>query len=521
MAGPLSHYVYNVPLQDLCLDEQGQPKDLLQLVTEQAAAQQQQLQQHQQQPGAAAAAAGVQTLESAEGLGSLEDFLAPDGGSSSSQQTGAAAGDVSRADQAADLAVLMPHIAFTAQQLQLQLLQLLQTHHYSVAELQQRLLQQIGVAEAYYKTHIEGTPLQELLLAAGSSSSTDTTQPAAAAADQQEEGEAAADGAAAAAAVPSFLNFDLQRQAVQQLTGLLEPLLAAAGPQAEREAGRLLVALQAALQQQQQPGASPAAAAADAGSEGAADAAPAGDQQQQQGLSELISSAAPATLVSAFNSLSVEQRQQLLDAVPSVRVTLNIQGTDLQAALSSSSSTDSSSSGKDDSSAASSSSSSSSPGEWPGQVPNLVDVWGFDEVSRQDLSALLEALPTLQELLGQQGVGALAQLSGAAAPASSSSSSSGKMGAEDIAAVQQAVQVYSGLLVHYDLVSGRHVGGCLTVRTSNHTLPSLPPPHQPHCTLTDPLQHPLFALDSHTLSVFASPLPFPLAPPHPHNPHRP
>ena len=177
------------------------------------------------------------------------------------------------------------------------------------------------------------------------------------------------------------------------------------------------------------------------------------EQQQQQGLSELIGTAAPATLVSAFNSLPVEQRQQLLDAVPSVRITRNIQGTDLQAALSSSSS----SSQDESAAAAATSSSSSSPGEWPGQVPTLVDVWGFEEVPRQDLSALLEALPGLQALLGQEGVGTLARLSGAAPASSSSSSSSSKMGAQDIAAVQQAVQVYSGLLLHYDLVSGRCV----------------------------------------------------------------
>jgi hypothetical protein len=423
MPGPLQHYVYKVPLEDFMLGTNGQPKDLLQLVQEQEA-----MQQQQQQQGPAAA---VQTLESTEGLGSLEDFLAPDG----QQQAAAAAADssISRSDQQADLAVLMPQLALTAQQLQVQLLQLLQSNHYSIPELQRRLMQQIDVAEAYYKAHIQGTPLEQLLLASRDAQQ----QPAAAAAKPQDadaEGDQdAADGGnggGAAAAQPGFINYDLQRQAVQQLLGTLEPLLAAAGPQEERESRRLFVSLQRALEQHT---GSPSAA-------DAADTAEAAGGEEQQGLAELVAAADPATLVAAFNHLNIEQRQQLVDAVPDARITLNIQGTDLRAVLSASSS----SSSINDASAASSSS-SSRPAEWPGQVPTLVDVWGHQEVSRQQLAAVQQALPDLQGLL--EGVDRLSTLTGAI-----SSSSSSRMSAEDISAVQQAVNIYAGLLLHYDAV---------------------------------------------------------------------
>jgi hypothetical protein len=377
----------------------------------------------QQQQGAAAAAAAAQPLEAAEGLGSLEDFLAAEDGSSSKRSS---MRGVSAADQAADLAVLMPHVAVTAQQLQLQLLQLLQSHHYSIQELQHDLLQQIDVAEAYYQAHVQGTPLEQLLL-----SEAEAQQPAAAGAADA----AAQEGseAAAAEAKPIYLDFDRQRQAVQQLVAKLEPLLAAAGPQHDRETGRLLVQLQQALQQQQQDTAAGAAEPVAASSNTEA----AGEQQQQQGLSGLVEAADPVILAAAFNELSVQQRQQLLDSVPEARITLNVQGTDLRAALSSTSTSSSK--------AAPADSSSSSQGEWPGQVPTLVDLWGFQEVPRRHLAALQEALPELQQLL--QGVGALSSMAG------SSSSSSSKMSFDDIASVQQSVQVYSGLLLDYDEVS--------------------------------------------------------------------
>jgi hypothetical protein len=73
LPGPLQHFAFRVPLSDL------QPVDLLQLVKQQEAQQQEQQQQHRQQTNAGTAAA-ASPLEGAEGLGSLEDFLAPQSG---------------------------------------------------------------------------------------------------------------------------------------------------------------------------------------------------------------------------------------------------------------------------------------------------------------------------------------------------------------------------------------------------------------------------------------------------------
>lgn len=86
--------------------------------------------------------------------------------------------------------------------------------------------------------------------------------------------------------------------------------------------------------------------------------------------------------------------------------------------------------------------------EWPGQVPTLVDVWGFQEVPRKQLSALQAALPGVQQVLDS-----LQQLSvDDSDDGVSSSASSSRLAGEDVAAVQQSVQVYCGLLRQYDEV---------------------------------------------------------------------
>jgi len=460
MQGPLQAYVYRVPLRDLHLQPDGQPVDLLELVQQQEALQQQQ--QQQQGPGATAAAAAVDPLDSAEGLGSLQDFLATegDGAAGGDRSAGGSSSSSSSSmgvDQAANLAVLMPQVALTAQQLQVQLLQLLQRHHYSIADLQQTLLQQIDMAEAYYNAHVQGTPLEQLLLqqhkAEGATAAAAETE--AAAEESAEEGAAAA----AASGRPAWLDFDQQRQVVQQLLGVLEPLLSSAGPVVEREAGQLLVALTRALQQHQdtQPAATAAAAGDSDGNNDAASSPAETEQQQPQSesagaLLALVQSADAATLAAAFNQLDVARRQQLLDAVPAeVAVKLNVSGTDLRAALTHNSSSSSSSgesaaaAGGDDSSS-SSSSTPGGPGEWPLAVPPLVDVWGYEEVPRQQLADLQQHLPAVQELLA-----AVTQQQQQHADGSSSSSSS-KLSAADISAVQQAVLVYANLLRDYDQV---------------------------------------------------------------------
>jgi hypothetical protein len=410
MAGALQPYVLTVPMQDFHLQEDGQPLDLQQLV-----AQQDSLQQQRQQQEGSAQRGAADPAAAADGLGSLEDFIASDGSE-------AAAATPAAGDSQADLASLMPQVALTAQQLQLQLLQLLERHHFSTQELQRRLLQQVDVAEAYYNAHIAGTPLEQLLLQQHSE---------AAAGDADGEGEAARDAAAAAAAAaaagdaaavqrPAWLDFAQQRRAIEQQLAALQPLLATAGDKHAREAGQLLVQLDMAL-------------------------------EQQQDVAGLVAAADAATLARAFNLLEVSKRQALLDSAPEARAKLNLVGTDLRAAVDTSSSSRTRLSDLDvDSSAEDSSSSSglafSARTPWPWEVPGLVDVWGHEEIPRQQLADLQAQLPELTALMaGLQAATGLAA-------GSSSSDSGGSLGGASIDAVEQAVQLYCGLLHEYDKV---------------------------------------------------------------------
>jgi hypothetical protein len=430
MKGPLQPYTFKVPLQDFHVQPDGQPVDLAQLV-----AQQQQLQEAAAASRSSQGSGNAADTAAADGLGSLDDFLAPEVSSSEaaaapSQPDALSSLSAAAGGQAADLAVLMPQLALTAQQLQLELLQLLQQHHYSIDELQRRLLQQIDVAEAYYNAHVAGTPLEQQLLAGQHAPKKKAAV--------KEGGDAAEDAADAAAVRPAWLDFDKQRQEVQQLLGVLAPLLQTAGPEQDREAGRLLAALKHALQE---AAASPPAAAA---SEAEADQQQQQQQQQPEaaaGVSALVKSSDAAVFAAAFNQLELSRRQQLLDLVPEARIALNVQGTDLRAALSSSSNQQA------EDASASPPAAAAVPGLWPGQVPAVVDVWGYEEVPKQQLAALQKQAAPLQHVLDQ--------LQAACADLGSSSSSKGAAGvaAADMQALQQATQVYSGLVWEYDRVS--------------------------------------------------------------------
>lgn len=431
MKGPLQPYTFSIPLQDFHVQPDGQPVDLAQLVADQ---------QELQLAAAAAAAAtgspgsgstlglGPEASAAAEGLGSLEEFLAPSSSEAAATQQPDALSSLAAAasGQAADLATLMPQLALTAQQLQLQLLQLLQQHHYSTYELQRRLLHQVDVAEAYYNAHIAGTQLEKLLLASAAAPRKATT----AAAGESSEG--SNEGAASAAAKPAWLDFGAQRQQIQQLVAALQPVLQCAGPEQEREAGRLVAALKHALQEAAAPDAVPNSAAGGSSAE----------QQQitaAEGLAAVVKSADPSAFAAAFNQLELRRRQQLLELLPDTRILLNIQGTDLRAAVSSSSASSSSSSSEPQASAVV----AAAPGSWPGEVPTVVDVWGCEEVPRKQLAELQKQLSPVQQLL--------TLLDGACAGLGSVSSSA--VGMADVAAVQKAVQVYSGLVWEYDKVS--------------------------------------------------------------------
>jgi hypothetical protein len=430
MKGPLQPYTFKVPLQDFHVQPDGQPVDLAQLV-----AQQQQLQEAAAANRSSQGSGDAAATAAANGLGSLDDFLAPDVSSSEAAAAAAAAPapapqpdalsslSAAAGGQAADLAVLMPQLALTAQQLQLELLQLLQQHHYSIDELQRRLLQQIDVAEAYYNAHVAGTPLEQQLLAGQHA-------PKKAAA---KEGDEVAENAAIVR--PGWLDFDKQRQEVQQLLGVLAPLLQTAGADQDREAGRLLATLKHALQE---AAAAPTAAVA---SEASAE-----EQEQQPeaaaGISALVKSSDAAAFAAAFNQLDLSRREQLLELVPEARIALNVQGTDLRAALSSSSSSEQAGD-------AATSPAAAAPGLWPGQVPPVVDVWGYEEVPKQQLAALQKQVAPLQQLLDQ------AQAACTDLGSSSSSKSAAGVAAADMQALQQATQVYSGLVWEYDKVSKR------------------------------------------------------------------
>jgi hypothetical protein len=408
-------------------------------------AQQQQLQEAAAASSSSQASGDASASAAADGLGSLDDFLAPDIGSS--EPAAAAAAAASQPDalsslsaaaggQAADLAVLMPQLALTAQQLQLELLQLLQQHHYSIDELQRRLLQQIDVAEAYYNAHVAGTPLEQQLLAGQHK-----VKKAAA-----KKGDEAAESAADAAVVrPAWLDFGKQRQEVQQLLGVLAPLLQTAGPEQDREAGRLLVALKHALQEAAAAAtAAPAAATGEAGAEGQQQPEAAGSDAAA-GLCALVKSLDAAAFAAVFNQLDLSRRQQLLELVPEARITLNVQGTDLRAALSTSSS---SSSEQANDAANPPVAAAAAPGLWPGQVPPVVDVWGYEEVPKQQLAALQKQVAPLQQLLDQ-----LQAAAASLGSSSSSSKSAAGVAAADMQALQQATQVYTGLVWEYDRVS--------------------------------------------------------------------
>lgn len=421
MQGPMSPYSFRIPLQDFHIQPDGEPVDLAQLVA------QQQQQQHQQ---SAATTAGPMFTDSTDSrgndpLGSLDEFLAVDSRSSTAdtpeQQVPNALTSLAAAagGQAADLASLMPRLAVTTQQLELQLLQLLQQHHYSTDELQQHLMQQIDQAEAYYNAHIAGTPLEQLLAPPSKKSK----KPAVEEADAAVEGEVAA---AASGAKPLWLDFERQRQQVQGLVQALSPVLQFAGEAREREVCRLLAQLNRALQQ-----------AAAAGSN---------DTAATASLAALIKSAEQSGLLArAFNQLDTVKRQQLLELSPEVKISLNVQGADLKQAAQQGGTE---SALGDDSSSSSSSAAAAGDfkpaGSWPGSVPAVVDVWNYEEVPQKHMAALQQQLAPMQQLLNTI----------ANAVASTSGRSKGRLGQNELLAVQQATHVYSGLVYEYDQVRG-------------------------------------------------------------------
>ncbi|WIA08767.1 hypothetical protein OEZ85_008190 [Tetradesmus obliquus] len=147
----------------------------------------------------------------------------------------------------------------------------------------------------------------------------------------------------------------------------------------------------------------------------------------------------------------------------------DFQGTDLRAALAGSSSD----AKAEDAAASLTAAAAAAPGLWPGQVPPVVDVWGYEEVPRQQLAALQKQLPPLQQLLSQLQA-ACADL-GSSSSSSSSSSAAG-VDAADMLALQNAAQVYSGLVWEYDKVLGEQAAAA--TGAADGEAPPLPPQSQ-------------------------------------------
>jgi hypothetical protein len=206
LTGHVQSYSFKIPLDDFHLRPDGEPVDLAELVQ-----QQQSQQQQQHRDVTVAAAAAVDSEDVLPGLGSLEDFLATDAPAEVVGHAASTADDSTLSsllpsaghELHQDLAVLMPQVATASQQLQLQLLQLLQQHHHSTDELQQRLLQQVDVAEAYYNNKIAGTELEGKLrtMMSGPAAAAVEVDSRETVADALVEGDAApeAEGASAAA----------------------------------------------------------------------------------------------------------------------------------------------------------------------------------------------------------------------------------------------------------------------------------------------------------------------------------
>lgn len=284
-----------------------------------------------------------------QGLGSLAEFLAPDEGPELAAGSSSSSADAATAADAhwQDLGCLMPELAVTAQQLQLQLLQLLQQHDYSCDALQEQLLAELAKAESYYAAHVAGTPLDTWLAvkAAGSSSSSSAgggDEEAGAAAGEASEGSEAA--AAADAQPAAALDFGVLRGHIEALVAGMRPLLDVGGVAAERQAAQLAARLRQLLLELEPLARAGAGAsnAADGGDEaaGASNAAAsssgsaaAADAEAQPLLEQLRAACAGApaeALVRAFNQLEFPQRRLLLQLAPAARAQLNVRGVDLR-----------------------------------------------------------------------------------------------------------------------------------------------------------------------------------------------
>ena len=509
MAGPLRAFAFNVDLDDVRLDgATGEPLDLGDIVhstpaaarAAAAAAAEAAARRAQAGGGAggdgggqAAAAAAASAADSV--IGSLADFL-EGGGGGASTDGGPAAAAAADADgdsgddalsllqraargQRHDLAVVAPRLAATAQRAHLALLRRLARAGYDADELRAQLLATLGAAEAAWRAHVAGTPLEakliaaarELEAAAGSSGQQQAEQQqeggsmAEAAADGEAEGAGSGEGGSAPQPLPRCLDFDWQRRQVEAAVAAAAPLIALAGDPAEREAARLALKLRRALaalepQQQQQP-------------EG-------GDQQQQQQqeqpaadaaaaeLSALVEGAPPAALAAAFNALPLASRRRLLEAAPAARAALAVRGADLRAAVEGFSPARAALSAITGSSASAGNASGSGSGvggaasfgrleqlpAWPGETPVLVDAFEYREVPRAALDAAVDALRPLAAAERQLSALLAAAAGGggdaAGVDAAGGLGGAGSAGVAEVDALREAAGVYSTLCWAYD-----------------------------------------------------------------------
>ncbi|KAI8464465.1 MAG: hypothetical protein J3K34DRAFT_491425 [Monoraphidium minutum] len=469
MAGPFSPFAFRVVLDDVFTDALGEPLDLGDVV-------------HSEGPAPAAAAGAAAAADAARRrrgpgggggggaaagedlLGSLSDFVdaggAAEAGASGSGGGGAAGGDALTSLQRAaggqrhDLARVAPAVGAAAQRAHLQLLAQLRRLSYSPGELRRQLLAQVDAAEAAWAELVAGTPLEDALIAAARELEAAAAPAAAqqqeqAAGEEQEQQQQQEDGgggegkaAAAAAGLPRCVDFAWQRSQVEALVAAVGPLMAAAGEAGEREAAVLAAALREELRQlESQP--------------------PQAEQQQQEGqppggdagaaLRALVDGAPPRALAGAFNLLDQAARRALLAAAPAARAALNVRGADLKAAVSGDAPF--SPSGAAVSAIGGGGAAAGAAGieqlpEWPGQVPALVDAFGYADIPSGALDAALAALTPLEV-----AAAALEALLAAAAGGEGAGIEAGAgAGGGDVRALREATAAYCTLGWAYDKV---------------------------------------------------------------------
>jgi hypothetical protein len=186
-------------------------------------------------------------------------------------------------------------------------------------------------------------------------------------------------------------------------------------------------------------------------------------------LAALVESAPPGVLAASFALLGVAARRGLLKAVPGARAVLNQLGVDLrvamedvpyspaQAALGAIRGAGFAGDAAAAGAGVAPRAGSQQLPQWPGAAPELVDVFGYEELPRAALDALLAALRPL-EAAGADLARLLAAAAGEAQPGAGEAGAMGGVSSDDVAALREAAETYSTLIWAYDKVEWKGRG---------------------------------------------------------------